>query len=222
MGQLYSFLTFVVNKKLNSLLSILLTLFILVGCTPDNSFSEVQEEPEIIEMKDSSLDEVIIQSNQQDVTSSTQINSSLIPTHISIPKIEVEAPISEMGLNEKHQMDVPEDPFEVGWFNRGTKPGNQGHAVLAGHVDSRTGPAIFFDLDELSIGDHVELSGANGEQLTFSVINTAVYPYDDAPIEAIFGYTSAKRINLITCTGEFDRVERTHRERLVVTAELIN
>ncbi|MDV2685084.1 class F sortase [Alkalihalophilus lindianensis] len=60
------------------------------------------------------------------------------------------------------------------------------------------------------------MTGANGEQMTFSGINMAVYPYDDAPIETIFGYTSAKRLNLITCTGEFDRVERTHRERLVV------
>ncbi len=149
-------------------------------------------------------------------------HETINPTQVIIPALGVDAPITPSGLNEDRQMEVPDDPFEVGWFSPGTKPGGQGSAVLAGHVDSRTGPAVFFELDQLELDDVIEVIGENGEQLTFIVTKMTVYPYDDAPIDEIFGYTSDQRLNLITCTGEFDQVERTHRERLVVTADLLH
>ena len=40
-------------------------------------------------------------------------------------------------------MGVPKGFDTVGWFGEGTKPGAPGNAVMAGHVDSKTGPAVF-------------------------------------------------------------------------------
>lgn len=148
------------------------------------------------------------------------VTSGITPTSVEIPSLNINAPIESLGLTETGAMDVPEDGETVGWYNRGAKPGARGNAVLAGHVDDYTGPAVFFDLKELNIGDEVVVYGERDEALMFEVVKMERYPYDDAPIRDIFGYTNSQRLNLITCTGEFDRVERTHRERLVVYTEL--
>ncbi|QKS70108.1 sortase [Paenalkalicoccus suaedae] len=146
----------------------------------------------------------------------------ITPTKIEIPAINVDAVVDGVGLEPDGAMSVPDDGDTVGWFNRGAKPGAQGNSVLAGHVDDLTGPAIFFDLKDLEAGDEIIITGENGDVLTFQVMGKESYPYDDAPIDLVFGGTSSRNLNLITCTGEFDRNVGTHRERLVVFTELVD
>ncbi|MCE7794043.1 class F sortase [Salipaludibacillus sp. CUR1] len=148
-------------------------------------------------------------------------SQGIIPDTIEIPALDVKADITQVGLKDDGAMEVPDDGDLVGWFNRGVKPGGAGNSVLAGHVDDRTGPAIFFDLKDLEIGDVVKVRDGDGTELTFEVKSREIYPYDDAPISKVFGPSSSRNLNLITCTGEFDRDQGTHRERLVVFTELI-
>ncbi|WP_256464144.1 class F sortase [Halobacillus amylolyticus] len=118
------------------------------------------------------------------------------------------------------QMGVPKDDKTVGWFEPGTKPGNTGNAVLAGHVDSYKGPAVFFYLKDLQKGDEIIVTNEEGKELTYVVQKLESYPADEAPIKEIFGKTDKKRLNLITCTGVFDHERGTHLDRLVVYSEL--
>ncbi|WP_280771392.1 class F sortase [Salipaludibacillus daqingensis] len=148
-------------------------------------------------------------------------SQGIIPVTVEIPAIDVKADVTEVGLEDDGAMEVPDDGDLVGWFNRGVKPGATGNAVLAGHVDDRSGPAIFFDLKDLEIGDKIIITDEDGTVLTFQVKDREVYPYDDAPISKVFGPSSSRNLNLITCTGEFDRDQGTHRERLVVFTELV-
>lgn len=148
-------------------------------------------------------------------------SQGVIPVTVEIPAIDVKADVTEVGLEDSGAMEVPEDGDLVGWFNRGVKPGATGNAVLAGHVDDRSGPAIFFDLKDLKIGDEIIITDEDGTVLTFQVKDREVYPYDDAPISKVFGPSSSRNLNLITCTGEFDRDQGTHRERLVLFTELV-
>lgn len=145
---------------------------------------------------------------------------SIVPSSIAIPAIDVNAAIEPVGILENGQMGVPQEVNNVGWFEPGIKPGSNGNAVLAGHVDSKTGPAIFFDLEKLEAGDEVIVKDAEGKQLTFVVQSKKSYERSLAPIEEVFGSSDAKKLNLITCTGDFDRAEGTHEERLVVYTEL--
>ncbi|MGA9287618.1 MAG: sortase [Anaerobacillus sp.] len=144
----------------------------------------------------------------------------IVPVKVEIPSIDVKTTIEKVGVLENGQMGVPSNINDVGWFEPGFKPGTKGNAVLAGHVDSKTGPAIFFYLKKLSKGDEVILTDKNGEKLTFVVTGKESYPYTDSPIEKIFGATDSRNLNLITCTGTFNRSKGTHEERLVVSAEL--
>ncbi|WP_051314883.1 class F sortase [Alteribacter aurantiacus] len=185
------------------------------------SIEEEDEEIGAIDLND----EFVRLGNEEETEGDTEAEPApeygIVPLMLSIPAIEVEADIEPVGVLDNGQMGVPDDADGVAWFEPGTLPGNTGNAVLAGHVDSRTGPAVFWDLDQLEPGDEIHVIGEDGEPLTFEVQQSISYGRNDAPIEEIFGPTDKKRLNLITCTGTFDRSEGTHDQRLVVYTELV-
>lgn len=146
----------------------------------------------------------------------------MTPVSISIPSIGVDAAIEETGVLDNGEMGVPEDVDQVGWFEPGFKAGAEGHAVLAGHVDSLSGPAVFYELDKLDVGDQFTLTDKDGREMVFEVKNAESYITDEAPIDEIFGRSDKRMVNLITCTGDFNRSIGSHEERLVVSAELIS
>lgn len=146
----------------------------------------------------------------------------MVPEQLSIPSLGLIADIQPTGVLENGEMGVPDDVDEAGWFEPGFKAGAKGNAVLAGHVDSLNGPAIFYELDTLKVGDTIELAGADNRLMIFKVKELASYETDAAPIEEIFGKSDKRMLNLITCTGDFNRDIGSHEERLVVSAELIS
>ncbi|MCP3032908.1 class F sortase [Halobacillus sp. A1] len=175
--------------------------------------------------EDVPLDEEFTILNDQETLEKFQTEKKqeegITPTHIKIPSIDVDAPIEQVGILDNGQMGVPQEMEKVGWFEPGTKPGENGNSVLAGHVDSKTGPAVFFKLDQLEEGDDIIVSDEEGTELTYTVKRMESYPYTDSPIDEIFGQTDQKNLNLITCTGTFNREAGTHDERLVVYTELV-
>jgi LPXTG-site transpeptidase (sortase) family protein len=158
------------------------------------------------------------QENDKEIIRDNRVG--IIPNTLEIPSIGVKANIEHVGLLENGQMDVPQGMESVAWYEPGTKPGAPGNSVINGHVDSKTGPAVFFDLKKLKKGDKVYVTDHKGEKRTFVVTESKVYPRDEAPLREIFGYSYRSNLNLITCTGEFNRQARTHEERLVVYTQL--
>ncbi|HET7628490.1 MAG TPA: class F sortase [Bacillales bacterium] len=116
-------------------------------------------------------------------------------------------------------MGTPKKWENVAWYKLGAKPGEKGSAVFAGHVDSKSGPAVFFNLKDLKKGDLVK--NEKGVTLIFQVYDKHAYPRNDAPLQRIFGYTSVQVIRLITCTGNFNYEAHTHKKRLTVSAVLL-
>lgn len=138
------------------------------------------------------------------------------PNRIEIPALDIDTSIENVGLLPNGQMDEPSTMEDVAWYEGGYMPGEQGSSVLAGHVDSRTGPAIFFDLHKLEQGDEIILTDEDGEEKVFVVQKSESYDRNNAPLQQIFGYSYRSQLNLITCTGEFNSEAGTHDERLVV------
>ena len=140
---------------------------------------------------------------------------------ISIPKIKVDTKIQEVGLTSKGAMAAPRNFSEVGWYKYGTFPGKTGSAVMAGHIDNGIAlPAVFKNLPKLEIGDDIYINLKDGTKLHFKVTGEKTYPYDSAPEEVFFD-NSGKYLKLITCVGSIIRDLRTHSQRLVITAELV-
>ncbi len=136
--------------------------------------------------------------------------------------VKVDAAVEAVGHTDKGAMGVPKAWENVAWFELGTRPGQPGNAVIAGHLDSKTGPAVFWRLVELKAGEVVSVVNDQGETTRFEVKKTAVYETEEAPLEEVFGPSDVARLNLITCDGAFDRETRTYDRRLVVYTEKID
>ena len=140
------------------------------------------------------------------------------PVRVEIPAIGVSSSLVRLGLNPDRTMEVPGDFQVAGWFTGAPQPGQLGPAVIAGHVDSRTGPAVFYRLRDLRPGDQIRVVRADRRVVRFKVDSLASYPKQSLPPDAVYGATTTPALRLITCAGSFDRSSRSYRDNLVVSA----
>lgn len=156
--------------------------------------------------------------------SGTSFAQPAAPARLSIPSIGVDANVQSVGLSWKGdgKMGIPTNLTDVAWYNEGPRPGMPGIAVINGHVDGKGVPeAVFYNLDKLKPGDEVSVVDKKGTVLQFRVVGSKTYDYD-APTGDIFTGDSAKTLlNLITCSGDWDKEKKTYRQRTVVTAQLL-
>ena len=140
------------------------------------------------------------------------------PVRVEIPAIGVSSPLVRLGLEPDGTMQVPGDFQVAGWFTDGVQPGQLGPAVIAGHVDSKTGPAVFYRLRDLRPGDEIRVARADRRVVRFRVESLASYPKQSLPDDEVYGATTAPVLRLITCAGTFDRAQGSYRDNLVVSA----
>jgi Sortase domain len=140
------------------------------------------------------------------------------PVAVEIPSIGVSSRLIRLGLHADGTMEVPRDYGVAGWFTGGAMPGEDGPAVISGHVDSRSGPAVFYRLGDLGPGDTVRVLRADGDWLAFRVTGSARYAKAEFPTEAVFGPVTGPVLRLVTCGGPFDRSTGHYLDNLVVTA----
>jgi hypothetical protein len=139
------------------------------------------------------------------------------PSEVRIPRVAISSTLVGLDLDTRGELEAPVDFAKAGWYEQGTRPGEPGPAVIAGHVDSYRGPAVFYRLRELRPGDTVEVR--RGERwLPFRVVATGHYPKDKFPTARVYGATPGAELRLITCGGEFDRGRRSYRDNVVVYA----
>lgn len=141
---------------------------------------------------------------------------------IDAAKVKVNAEVEHVGVTEGNAMDVPRAWENVAWYKLGFTPGEKGNSVLAGHLDSDTGPAVFWNLEDLKVGEEVSVLMDTGKTLRFRVTKAQVYYDEDAPLHEIFGPSDSKRLNLITCDGAFDPETKRYDRKLVVFTEMID
>lgn len=161
----------------------------------------------------------------QSITRTQALSGSmraLIPTSLAISRIQVNAPVESVGLDRLHNMAVPIEWPDVGWYEYGAPPGAVGNTVIDGHVDNARGkPGVFYNLKNLVVGDTVVVTNASGTAYTYRVTKSATYSVKDFPSQEVFGTTTKATLNLITCDGVWIQSQKMYDKRLVVTAELV-
>lgn len=143
-----------------------------------------------------------------------------LPTRLIIPKINVNANIQELGVNSNGDMDVPNNITDVGWFKLGSRPGEKGSAVIAGHLDGKNSKGVFANLNKLKEGDQLHIQDNNGKLFVFIIRESRIY--DPGYAEEIFNSNDSAHLNLITCDGVWDKNKKSYSKRLVVFADLKN
>jgi LPXTG-site transpeptidase (sortase) family protein len=128
------------------------------------------------------------------------------PVGLDIPRIGVRSTdIVGLGFQKDGSIEVPRNPASPGWFTPGPSPGQYGPAVIAGHVDSATGPAVFYRLGELRPGDRITVTREDGTAATFTVDRVKAVEKDAFPTREVYGATDRAELRLITCSGEYDQ-----------------
>lgn len=143
-----------------------------------------------------------------------------LPIGIRIPVISVDADMIPLGIRDDGSIEVPADFSRTGWWADGPEPGETGPSVVLGHVDSRTGPAVFYSLTDLAPGDEVIIDRADGSSVTYRVDRIEQHSKDRFPTQAVYGDTPDPELRLVTCGGDFDRSERSYRDNIVVFARM--
>ncbi len=141
-----------------------------------------------------------------------------------IPKFGVDAPVVVRGIDANGVMEAPSGPTDVAWYDiradDSDRPGYGSNAVFSAHVDYiNYGPAVFWNLKDLEIGDLIEVSLQDGTVYRYGVVAKDQIDAASANVGDIVGRTPREVVTLITCGGTFDGYE--YNQRVVVRAERI-
>jgi LPXTG-site transpeptidase (sortase) family protein len=142
------------------------------------------------------------------------------PVGIAIPAIDVRTDVDVVGLDERDQVQVPEDVARTGWYRFSAKPGSgSGSIVIVGHVDGiDQGAGAFYELRELRPGDTVTLTRADDRTVTYEVVAREIFSKSKVPLRELFSRSGSERLTLITCGGAFDPAALEYTDNVVVTA----
>jgi sortase (surface protein transpeptidase) len=140
------------------------------------------------------------------------------PRRISIPTIGVSARVVPLHLESDGTMETPDEWGDTGWFEPGREPGEQGPSVIAGHVDSTNGPAVFYRLRDLRRGDLIRIRRADDSVVRFRVEGLERWSKAAFPTRRVFGRTHISTLRLVTCSGEFDSSNGHYLDNTIVYA----
>lgn len=148
------------------------------------------------------------------------------PTTISIPAIGVSTSVNPIGLAADGTLSVPQPgPHlnQAAWFTNSPSPGQPGPAIIEGHVDTDTGPSVFFRLGDIHPGARVIVRRADGRVLTFQVDAVRDFLKAKFPTRLVYGGRdlSEPSLRLITCS-DFDASIHHHIGNEVVFAHLVH
>lgn len=142
-----------------------------------------------------------------------------LPVKLIIPIINVNAGIQSLGVTPQGTMAVPDNAVDVGWFKIGSRPGEVGSAVIAGHIDEESGEVgVFANLYKLKEGDRLYIEDDKGTSIAFVVREKRTF--DPGYADEVFSRNDGVYLNLITCDGLWDGVKKSYSKRLVVFAEI--
>ena len=144
------------------------------------------------------------------------------PVRIRIRSIAVDAPFTPLSIGPSGQLNAPpaHDANLVGWFKVGATPGERGTSVVAGHVDTKTGPAVFLLLSTLKSGNTVDIARRDGTIVSFEVDEVETFSKADFPDERVYADTGKAQLRLITCGGEYNKKKKDYEDNVVVFAHL--
>jgi sortase (surface protein transpeptidase) len=154
------------------------------------------------------------------IAAAAQLSSAPVsrPVALTIPSIGVQTSVVDLGLTADGTLQVPSSTAVAGWYTGSPRPGAVGSAVIAGHIDSKAGPGVFFRLSSLRPGDRVYVRRADGTLAEFTVTTVSQYAKDSFPTGAVYGAVPDSELRLITCGGTFDYATGSYLSNTVVYA----
>ncbi|MFF0218831.1 class F sortase [Streptomyces vinaceus] len=147
-----------------------------------------------------------------------------VPERVDVPSMGIRAPVVSRGLDAQGAIEPPpyESPGTVGWWGGGAKPGEAGAALLVGHVDTASKPAVFYGLSTAKPGDTVRVVRMDGSVAEFTIEEVRVYERAHFDAHRAYGQRIKGRaeLRLVTCGGTYDKAAKEYTANVVVSAYL--
>ncbi|GAA3070525.1 class F sortase [Streptomyces glomeratus] len=145
------------------------------------------------------------------------------PKRIIIPQIGVDAPFTKLSLDASGHLNPPPVTNRnlVGWYKNGVAPGERGTALVVGHVDTKTGAAVFVFLRLLKPGNSVTITRADGSTARFQVDSVETFSKAHFPDKRVYANAPTPQLRLITCGGDYDHAAHEYLSNTVVFAHLV-
>lgn len=145
------------------------------------------------------------------------------PVAIKIPAMFIDQPLIGLRVNRSDGSLTPPSGWnDIGWWNGGPAPGAPGAAIIAAHVDSDTGPAVFAGLGSLKDGSAIVIDRADGSIATYAVYKMSYFDRDHFPNDVVYRETGPSELHLVTCSGQWNRQAHDYSQNYVVFAKLVN
>ncbi|MFF5173111.1 class F sortase [Micromonospora sp. NPDC000089] len=144
------------------------------------------------------------------------------PVSLAIPAITVSAPVTPVGQARDGSIDVPplDRADETGWYDRAPTPGEAGRSIIVGHVDSKSGPAVFYELRKLKPGDRIEVTRADRRVVVFTVDSVEYFSKNSLPADRVYGTDGPAALRLITCGGQWIGGRTGYADNVIAFASL--
>lgn len=166
------------------------------------------------------LPETPLEENGDNIVTLSESDQTYVfgqPERLVIPQLDVDAPVSSIGLAQViskdktyYQWQVPA-AYQAGWHNTSAPLGEVGNTVLNGHHNIHG--EIFRDLADLEIGDEIFLYDQTTVH-TYTVSLVEILPERDQPLAVRLknaewiAPTEDERVTLVTCWPYEDNSHR--------------
>ncbi|GGS80894.1 hypothetical protein GCM10010156_44600 [Planobispora rosea] len=147
------------------------------------------------------------------------VRSAVVPSRIDIPSLGIKAPLMKLGVVDG-EVELPpyEEPDVAGWVKDSAVPGDEGSAVILGHVDTKTAPAVFYKLKTMREGQAIKVVRSDGKVAQYRVDSIEQVDKDEFPADRVY---LENGLRLITCGGRFDWDKNEYDDNVIVYATLV-
>ncbi|MCL1929923.1 class F sortase [Candidatus Saccharibacteria bacterium] len=145
------------------------------------------------------------------------------PRYIRIASLGVDARVQNVGQDDNGQVAVADNIFDAAWFNESARPNDKGAVVINGHVSGPSQDGIFAKVSRLKTGDIIVIERGDTTKFSYEVQKVETVRLEDVDSNKLFQVIGGadQGLNLITCSGQYDRNAESYSDRTIVYTTLL-
>ena len=145
------------------------------------------------------------------------------PRYIKINSLDIDARVQNVGRDENGRIAVSSNIFDAAWFNESARPGDKGAVVINGHLSGPTQDGIFTKISHLKPGDIITIERGDTMKFNYEVQKVETLRLEDVDPNKLFEVINGRDygLNLITCSGQYDRNAESYSDRTIVYSTLV-
>lgn len=189
----------------------------------DKKIAEAAYQPETTQTE-SNEGGASVEAEESKPNTSEYVVAPDMPRYLHIPRLDVFSRIKPMGLDGSGALAAPSNIHDAGWFNGSVKPGSDsGASIIDGHISGPYQKGVFANLTKLNSGDKITVEMGDGQKVNYQVVSKEVKRTEEVDMKKMMQPVTLGKhgINLISCTGKYNKEAKQYEERVMVYAEEI-